>query len=49
MSEEKPKYIRKKCEHNKYKIQCTTVRINIYDCNNIKSIYKDYKGLSFFI
>lgn len=22
MSEEKPKYVRKKCEHNKYKFQC---------------------------
>jgi excinuclease UvrABC ATPase subunit len=34
MSEEKPKYVRKKCEHNRYKFQCK-------DCNgsqNNKSI-----------
>jgi hypothetical protein len=45
MSEEKPKYIRKKCEHGKYKFQCVQCggsQICIH--NKVKSICKDCKG-----
>ena len=41
MSEEKPKYVRKKCEHNKYKFQCKDCKgSQICEHNNIKSICK---------
>lgn len=45
MSEEKPKYIRKKCEHGKYKFQCVQCggsQICIH--NKVKSICKECKG-----
>ncbi len=47
MSEEKPKYVRKKCEHNKYKFQCIECggsQICIH--NKVKSICKECKGSS---
>lgn len=30
MSTEKPKYIRKKCEHNKYSFQCKNVKGRVF-------------------
>ena len=48
MAEEKPKYIRKKCEHNRYSFQCKDCKgASICIHNNYKSICKqcDGKGL----
>ena len=45
MSEEKPKYVRKKCEHNKYSFQCKMCKgSQICDHNRQKSICKLCKG-----
>ena len=47
MSEEKPKYIRKKCEHNRYSFQCKECKgSSICEHNKQKSICKDCKGAS---
>ena len=47
MSEEKPKYIRKKCEHNRYSFQCKDCKgSQICEHNRQKSICKDCKGSS---
>lgn len=47
MSEEKPKYIRKKCEHNKYAFQCKECKgVSICKHNRQKYICKDCKGSS---
>jgi hypothetical protein len=45
MSEEKPKYIRKKCPHNKYKFQCRDCGSKAYcDHNILKYFCKDCQG-----
>jgi hypothetical protein len=45
MSEEKPKYIRKKCEHDKYKFQCIKCGgSQICTHDKVKSICKECKG-----
>jgi hypothetical protein len=47
MSEEKPKYIRKKCEHNKYSFQCKECKgASICEHNRQKYICKECKGTS---
>jgi hypothetical protein len=47
MSGEKPKYIRKKCEHDKYPFQCKECKgSSICSHNRQKSICKDCKGSS---
>lgn len=47
MSEEKPKYVRKKCEHNKQKYLCVDCKgKGICDHNKIKAICKDCQGVS---
>ncbi len=43
MSEEKPKYIRKKCEHDKYSFQCKECKgASICDHNRIRSLCKEW-------
>jgi hypothetical protein len=47
MSEQKPKYIRKRCEHNRYSFQCKDCKgSQICEHNRQKSICKDCKGSS---
>jgi hypothetical protein len=47
MSEQKPKYIRKKCEHNKYPFQCKECKgSQICEHDRQKSTCKDCKGSS---
>lgn len=47
MFEDKPKYVRKKCEHSKYPFQCKECKgTSICEHNRIKSICKDCKGAS---
>ena len=47
MSEEKPKYVRKKCEHNKYSFQCKECKgSSICEHNRQKAICKECNGSS---
>jgi hypothetical protein len=47
MSEEKPKYVRKKCEHNKYSFQCKDCKGSLFcEHNRQKSICKECNGSS---
>jgi hypothetical protein len=47
MSGEKPKYVRKKCEHNRYKFQCKDCKgSQICEHNRQKSLCKECNGAS---